>query len=131
MITNTDENIKNTDYNKLWHYPAAYWFWHYIPNEAEIENQLNQMKNAGIMSFQIAVRLSMPLKDYLNKEYLNACKITAQKASDLGMMMGVYDEYNWLSGHAGGKVVEKNPKLKETQLFWTKIKLEFNENNSI
>lgn len=75
------------------------------------------------MSFQIAVRLNMPLKDYLSDEYLNACKLAANKAKSLGMMMGIYDDYNWQSGQAAGKTVENHPELKECQLFWIKIDL--------
>lgn len=54
--------------NDVWYYPATYWFWHYIPKKDEIDRQIEDMKNKGIMSFQIAVRLNMPLKDYLSND---------------------------------------------------------------
>ena len=112
--------------NDVWYYPATYWFWHYIPKKDEIDRQIEDMKNKGIMSFQIAVRLNMPLEDYLSNEYLNAYKLAASKAKSLGMMMGIYDDYNWQSGQAAGKTVEYHPELKECQLFWTKINLSNN-----
>lgn len=107
--------------NEVWNWPATYWFWHYVPQKAEIDKQLEDMKAKGIMSFQIAVRLNMPLKDYLSEDYLNACKIAADKAEKLGMVMGIYDDYNWQSGHAAGKTVANHPELRERQLFWTKF----------
>lgn len=112
--------------NDVWYYPATYWFWHYVPSKDEIDRQIEDMKNKGIMSFQIAVRLNMPLKDYLSNEYLNAYKLAASKAKSLGMIMGIYDDYNWQSGQAAGKTVEHHPELKECQLFWTKINLSNN-----
>lgn len=112
--------------NNVWCYPATYWFWHYIPKKEEIDRQIESMKDKGIMSFQIAVRLNIPLKDYLSDEYLNACKLVADKAKSLDMMIGIYDDYNWQSGQAAGKTVENNPELKESQLFWTKIDLNNN-----
>ena len=35
--------------NDVWYYPATYWFWHYIPKKDEIDRQIEDMKNKGIM----------------------------------------------------------------------------------
>lgn len=102
----------------VWHQPATYWFWHRIPTFAEIDRQLEEMKQGGYGSFQIATRLSFPLEQYLSDAYLTACRYAADRASLLGMMIGVYDDYNWLSGHAGGKTVTGHDELRERHLFW-------------
>lgn len=103
----------------VWHLPATYWFWHTIPSHQQIDQQLLQLREGGYGSFQIAARLSLPLEQYLSDEWLAACRYTADKAADMGLMMGVYDDYNWLSGHAGGRTVAGHDELRERHLFWS------------
>ncbi|WP_432873020.1 hypothetical protein [Microbispora rosea] len=110
------ERFRNPDF---WHRPANYWFWHRIPTEDEILEQLTTMRQAGYGSFQVAVRLSWPLEEYLSREYLAAVRTAADTARRLGLRMGVYDDYNWLSGHAGGKTVAGHDSFRESHLFWT------------
>lgn len=110
------QRFQNPD---VWHAPATYWFWHTIPNSQQIDQQLLQLKEGGFGSFQIAARLSLPLEEYLSNAWLEACRYTADKAAELGLMMGVYDDYNWLSGHAGGRTVAGHDELRERHLFWS------------
>jgi len=102
-----------------WHAPATYWFWHRIPTAEEIRAQLDTMAAAGFRSFQIQTRLSFPLADYLGPDYLDACRLAADEAARRGLMIGVYDEYNWLSGHAGGRSVDGRDHLRERHMFWS------------
>ncbi len=81
-----------------WNAPAAYWFWHHIPTRSEIVAQIQAMRNAGYQSFQIQTRLSFPRNRYLSDDYLAMCRLAADEAASRGMMIGIYDEYNWLSG---------------------------------
>jgi hypothetical protein len=102
-----------------WHLPCTYWFWHRIPTSAEIRTQLAQMREAGIMSFQVQARLSLPMEDYLNADYLAAYRQAVDEAAAHGMVVGIYDDYNWQSGHAAGRAVDGHPELVESHLFWT------------
>ncbi|OUZ12164.1 hypothetical protein BHE97_02950 [Aeromicrobium sp. PE09-221] len=97
--------------------PAAYWFWHRLPTPEEIVAQVRDMRDAGYQSFQIQTRMSFPLEEYLSDEYLKLCRLAADEAAGHGMVVGIYDEYNWLSGHAGGRVVEGHDHLRERHLF--------------
>ena len=81
-----------------WNAPAAYWFWHHIPTRSEIVAQIQAMRDAGYQSFQIQTRLSFPRDRYLSDDYLAMCRLAADEAASRGMMIGIYDEYNWLSG---------------------------------
>lgn len=81
-----------------WNAPAAYWFWHHIPTRSEIVAQIQAMRDAGYQSFQIQTRLSFPRNRYLSDDYLAMCRLAADEAASRGMMIGIYDEYNWLSG---------------------------------
>jgi hypothetical protein len=103
----------------VWHAPASYWFWHRVPSRAEIRDQVGQLATAGFRSFQIQARLAFPLADYLGPEYLTAYRQAADEAARHGMIMGIYDEYNWLSGHAGGRTVAGRDELRERHLFWS------------
>lgn len=103
-----------------WRMPAAYWFWHRSAPEEELRDQVRQMHAAGIRGFQVQARIALPLDRYLDDEYLAACRIAVDEASRLGMVVGFYDEYNWQSGHAGGRVVDGFDELRERHLFWTR-----------
>ncbi len=107
------------DKPNAFHKPACYWFWQHVPTRAEISAGLNELQDLGFGSFQIAARLSTPREDYLAAPYLKACRDCADLAAKAGLMMGIYDDYNWQSGHAGGRVVAANDALRESQLFWS------------
>ena len=100
-----------------WNAPAAYWFWHHIPTRSGIVAQIQAMRDAGYQSFQIQTRLSFLRDRYLSDDYLAMCRLAADEAASRGMMIGVYDEYNWLSGHAGGLTVQGRDELRERHLF--------------
>ena len=99
--------------------PANYWFWQRIPNKDEISVQLQQMLDAGFHTFYIQPRLAFPIEQYLSEEYLNAYRFAIEQASKLGLKAGIYDDYNWNSGHGGGLTVKGHDEFRERQLFWT------------
>ncbi|CAM5344363.1 MULTISPECIES: hypothetical protein [Streptomyces] len=104
-----------------WHAPAAYWFWHRLPDTDTIRAQVRQMYDAGIRSFQVQARLSYPIEGYLDDDYLAACRVAIETAAGLGMIVGIYDDYNWQTGHAAGRAVAGHDELRERHLFWVRI----------
>jgi hypothetical protein len=106
------------------HSPAAYWFWHQLPTARQIREQIGQMLDGGYRSFQIQARLAYPIGSYLNDEYLAACQVAVQEAARLGMTVGIYDEYNWQSGQAGGRTVHGRDDLRERHVFWASVTAE-------
>lgn len=101
------------------HYPAVYWFWHNIPEPDEIRSQIRNMYESGIRTFLIQARLAFPREAYLGEGYLQAYRLAVQEAKARGMKAGLYDEYNWCSGHAGGRTVELDDQAREQHLFWS------------
>jgi len=99
--------------------PSAYWFWHSIPTEAVCRSQLADFKARGIGTILIQARLALPREAYLTKAYLEAYRICAQIAAGLRLKLGIYDDYNWISGHAGGRTVSGRDDLRERHLFWS------------
>jgi hypothetical protein len=100
------------------HSPAAYWFWHRLPTEEEIRSQIAEMLAGGYQSFQIQPRLAYPIADFLGDDYLAACRLAVAEAARLGMTVGIYDDYNWQSGQAGGRTVHGADHLRECHVFW-------------
>ncbi len=60
----------------------------------------------------------MSRDDYLSPDYLNAYRVVAEIAGKLGLKLGIYDDYNWISGHAGGRTVAGCDAVRERHLFW-------------
>jgi hypothetical protein len=100
-------------------YPSAYWFWHNIPSRNEILRQVAEMSHAGFHAFFIQPRLSFPREKYLSDEYLAAYREAVIAAKETGLDVGIYDDFNWISGHAGGKTVQGRDDLREQHLFWS------------
>ncbi|MFT8719248.1 hypothetical protein [Acetobacter sp.] len=100
--------------------PAAFWFWHYLPEEIECLEVLQSARRAGLGCVLIQARLSMPWDDYLTPTYLARCAYVGEQAKDLGLSVEIYDEYNWMSGHGGGATVKGADHLRERHLFWCK-----------
>lgn len=54
-------------------------------------------------------RFGMDRRQYLEEPYWQAMTATIQEAGKLGMQIWLYDEYNWPSGGAGGRVTDGHP----------------------
>lgn len=124
MMIRSREEVLEPD---VWHRPATYWFWHHLPEPEEIRAQIGRMQRAGFGSFQIQARLSFPQSEYLDEKYLAACRIAVETAAERGMVVGIYDDYNWQTGHAAGRAVAGHDGLRERHLFWTEIDLSTGE----
>lgn len=114
----TDAGFRAPD---AWHSPATYWFWHRLPTREEVRTQVREMHAAGFRSFQVQARLSYPREGYLDDDYLRALRAAADEAAPLGMVVGVYDDYNWQTGHAAGRAVKGHDHLRERHLFWARV----------
>ncbi len=100
------------------HWPIAYWFWHRLPKKAEIERQVQEMYDGGYRTMLIQCRLAFPQDQYLTQAYLRAYQVAVKTAHEVGVQVGIYDEYNWQSGMAGGLTVQNHDHLRERHVFW-------------
>lgn len=100
------------------HRMAAYWFWSSLPSDAEIESQLRDFSDKGFGTILIQARLSLPRHLYLSDAFLERYRRAVEEMERLGLVAGLYDDYNWTSGQAGGRTVEGAPHLRERHLFW-------------
>jgi hypothetical protein len=67
----------------------------------------------------IQARLAFPRENYLSAEFMKAYREAVEIAGGLGLKIGLYDDYNWISGHAGGRTVEGRDHLRERHFFWS------------
>ena len=91
---------------------APFWFWNGDMRPEEIERQLRAMKEAGIHSVVFHPRFGMggqfghgELEYYLSETYFDRVKFALETCRRLGLKVILYDEYNWPSGYAGGRVL--------------------------
>jgi hypothetical protein len=99
--------------------PAVYWFWSEIPDRESSAAQLTEIASAGFSTVLIQTRLGFAREQYLTAEYLDAYRTAVLQAKELGLKVGVYDEYAWISGHGGGRTVLGADHLRERCLFWS------------
>lgn len=89
------------------HTACPFWFWNGDLNPDEIVRQIHLMHEKGIRAFMIHARKGLTVP-YLSEEWFERCRIAIEEAAKLGMKVWIYDEDNWPSGYAGGKVIARN-----------------------
>jgi hypothetical protein len=92
---------------------APFWFWNGDMRPEEMERQLRAMKEAGINSVVFHPRSGMggefghgEMEYYLSETYFDRFKSALETCRRLGLKVIIYDEYNWPSGQAGGRVLK-------------------------
>lgn len=103
--------------------PAAYWFWSQDVNPDTFRTKLEQMQASGIHSLFIQPRLGFPIEKFLSQEYFELYKQALEIAIELEINVGIYDDYNWITGHAAGKTVAENDAFRESHTFWVEVPL--------
>lgn len=92
---------------------APFWFWNGDMRPEEMERQLRAMKEVGINSVVFHPRSGMggefghgEMEYYLSETYFDRVKSALEICRRLGLKVILYDEYNWPSGQAGGRVLK-------------------------
>ena len=93
--------------------PNAFWFWNGRLTEDELDRQLHLMRGNGVDEFFIHPRQGLggvfgqtENDYYLSKDYFDKVGFVLDRARELGMHAWLYDDLNWPSGYAGGRVLE-------------------------
>lgn len=98
--------------------PGAYWFWATLPDPATMRRQLTDFRAQGFGRIYIQARPAMALEVYLSEAFLAAYRQAVEIMAELGLKAGLYDDYAWTSGQAGGRTVAGADHLRERHLFW-------------
>ncbi|MBQ8145958.1 MAG: hypothetical protein IJ039_04170 [Clostridia bacterium] len=78
------------------------------PTQKEIYNYLKNLKENGIDSALLYPRSGCEI-EYLSKEWFNTVEGFINSATVLDMKLWLYDDFNWPSGDAGGRVSANEP----------------------
>ena len=95
--------------------PIPFWFWNGELDEQELDRQLLEMKDKGVLEAFIHARKGL-LVPYLSETWFKRVGFTVRKAAEYGMRMWLYDEDNWPSGYAGGRVLKADPDCRAKNL---------------
>ena len=87
---------------------APFWFWNDDLKPEKLKWQMDEMYDKGVYEVVISSRLGIEI-DYLSEEWFDRIETVVEYAKQIGMKIWLYDEDNWPSGYAGGKVLEENP----------------------
>jgi hypothetical protein len=93
--------------------PVIMWFWNDRIDSGKMKEQIRELKRQGFMQFFIHPMFLMSPR-YLSDEFFELIRDAVECASELGMKVWIYDEYNWPSGVAGGKILRESPEHRST-----------------
>ncbi len=88
--------------------PVSMWFWTGKLKKDEITFQLEQFKSQGMNDVFVNAAFGMDV-EYLSDEFFEYVKYTVSECKRLDMNYWIYDELNWPSGNAGGKLLSEYP----------------------
>lgn len=81
-----------------------FWFLNGPVDGKEYARQIEAMQSKGVKQAMPHPRFGMDRRDYLTPRYWAAMKELLDRAAEIGFTIHLYDEFNWSSGPAGGKV---------------------------
>ena len=91
---------------------VPFWFWNDKIDKTEIVRQLNLMHEQKVYECVIHARYGLETP-YFSEEWFECIGFTIREGKRLGMRFWIYDENNFPSGYAGGKV------LAEQEAAWS------------
>lgn len=120
-----DREINDLFHNPpMFYAPHTFWFWDdVIKDEHTAASMAEQMAKQGLnpgyahprSGFDNSVT-ALPVEQYLAEPWFTSFSNALQTAKQNGLTLGYCDEYNWPSGQAAGKVLQKHPELEATYL---------------
>ncbi len=87
---------------------APFWFLNDELDPENLRRQLQMMEEKGIYECIAHPRKGLNI-EYLSEEWFTRIGVILDEAKRLNMKVWIYDEQDWPSGYAGGRVVAENP----------------------
>jgi len=84
-----------------------FWFLNGPVDGKEWARQIGEMAARGVYQAMPHPRYGMDKRDYLTDKYWKAFSRLVHKAAKTGFTLHLYDEFNWSSGPAGGRVTAR------------------------
>jgi hypothetical protein len=89
-----------------------FWFLNGELDPDEMRFQLREFRAKGMPGIILHGRFGLELP-YLGPGYLDRIKLAVEEAQKLGLKTWIYDEMNWPSGTADGRVLREHPELAQ------------------
>ncbi len=87
----------------------------------DLEWALEEMAKAGMAGVFLHPRTGLEI-EYLSEEFFGKIGLAIETCAKLGLKAWLYDEYNWPSGVAGGKLLSAHPEYRQKYLDWLMVK---------
>lgn len=97
---------------------VPFWMWNDRLEKKEIIKQLGEIQDKGMNQVIIHPRHGLETP-YLSEEWFVAFSWFLDEAKRRNMGVWIYDELNWPSGYAGGKVLASNPEFQAKHIVKT------------
>jgi len=95
--------------------PVPFWAVNASMELEEIKRSLEDLRDKGIEEVIIHPRSGLEV-EYLSDEYWHGMDVIVSELVRLGMKGWIYDEYNWPSGVAGGKLLRERSEFRQISL---------------
>lgn len=89
-----------------------FWFLNGNLDPAQMRFQLGEFRNKEMPGIILHGRFGLEL-EYLGDEYRDRIRLAVERGMELGLTTWIYDEMNWPSGTADGRVVRERPDLSQ------------------
>ena len=99
---------------------VPFWFLNDGMEPERLKKQLQEMYEKGIYECIVHARKGMEI-EYLSENWFHRIGVILEEAQRLSMKIWIYDEDNWPSGYAGGRVIQRDPDFAATCLSMEKI----------
>ncbi len=109
MLTENTEVLKTVFQNPPREYSVApFWFLNDDLEPEHLRAQLREMEKKGVYECVAHPRKGLGIP-YLSETWFQRIGVILDEAKSLDMKVWIYDEQDWPSGYAGGKVIAENP----------------------
>ncbi len=92
-----------------------FWFLNGALDPEEMRLQLREFRDKGMPGIILHGRYGLEMP-YLGESYLERIRLAVEEAEKLGLKTWIYDEMNWPSGTADGRVLRERPDLSQRYL---------------
>ncbi len=89
--------------------PVPFWFMNHCPEEKLIREQIQAMHKAGFGGVMLHARNGLLPCEYLNERWQRTVSTVLDEVKRLGMKLWLYDELQYPSGPAGGRILDMHP----------------------
>lgn len=86
---------------------APFWFLNGEVDGEVYAAQMDEMARKGVWQAMPHPRYGMDRREYLTEHYFDAFRRMVENAREKGYRIHLYDEFNWSSGNAGGRITER------------------------